>query len=187
MHATKADTDALPSAADKYHSWIDQLAHIYTEEERTLMHNMIDALPARDTTIHGDFHPKNIMLQGEEPMLIDMADVCYGQPMFDFACTTLTHRYYPSIQGDKVLFFVGINYKEMERLWWIFLEVYFETTDRARLEEIDNFLIYYGILRYGLQPALIPQTPEEDIALTVKTLRERLFPVANEIAGKVFF
>ena len=107
--------------------------------------------------------------------------------MFDFACTTLTHRYYPSIQGDKVLFFVGINYKEMERLWWIFLEVYFETTDRARLEEIDNFLIYYGILRYGLQPALIPQTPEEDIALTVKTLRERLFPVANEIAGKVFF
>ncbi|MCF0166653.1 MAG: phosphotransferase [Bacteroidales bacterium] len=187
VHNAKADTNALPSAADKYNGWIDQSGHLYSERERELMHRMIDSVPKRDTTIHGDFHPKNIMVQGEEPLLVDMADVSYGHPIFDFACSTLTHRIYPWLMPENTIHFMGVSADEITQLWWLLLESYFGTSDKAELEEIDKHLMHYALLRYALQPIVLPQTPEEDVQRTIRIVRERLFPVIEEISGKLFF
>ncbi|MCF0174995.1 MAG: phosphotransferase [Bacteroidales bacterium] len=187
IHSTQADTKILPSAAEKYNGWVDKLDYLYTEEERALMRKMLNALPNRTTTIHGDFHPKNIMLEGEDPLLIDMADVSYGHPLFDFACTTLTHRLYPKLSSETTFFFMGVTAQEITKLWWLLLEHYFETSDRAKLEEIDDYLMKYAILRYALQPAVLPQTPDDMVKATVEYVRKNLFPYINDIADKVLF
>ena len=116
-----------------------------------------------------------------------MADVSYGHPIFDFACSTLTHRIYPWLMPENTIHFMGVSADEITQLWWLLLESYFGTSDKAELEEIDKHLMHYALLRYALQPIVLPQTPEEDVQRTIRIVRERLFPVIEEISGKLFF
>ena len=127
------------------------------------------------------------MIQNNEPLLIDMADVSYGHPMFDFACTAMTHRHYTSISPETTNFFLGVDAAEITRIWWKLLENYFGTIDQEKLKEIDALLLKYGQMRYALQPALLPQTPAEMVQATAKYCREHLFPYIENIGEKVFF
>ncbi|MCF0173187.1 MAG: phosphotransferase [Bacteroidales bacterium] len=187
IHSTEADVTVLPSAAEKYHGWVDQLAHLYTDYEREQMHKMINSLPERHTTIHGDYHTKNILMQGEQMLLIDMADVSYGHPMFDFACTAMTNKFYPTTMPETTYTFMGADAPEMLRLWRSLLEKYFDTTDEARIREIDEYMTRFALLRYALQPAPIPQLEPEMVQKIVADAREQLFPYIDEVVGKNFF
>ena len=46
---------------------------------------MIAAVPERSTMVHCDFHAGNVMYQRGEIVVIDMADIGYGYPIFDLA------------------------------------------------------------------------------------------------------
>ena len=52
----------------------------------------LDALPDGNRLLHGDFHPGNVMLRGEEPVVIDWTNVARGDPAADFARTRLMLR-----------------------------------------------------------------------------------------------
>ncbi|MBQ7200049.1 MAG: phosphotransferase [Eubacterium sp.] len=53
---------------------MDQLSDWYDESEIERLKWFIGQIPARDTMVHGDFHTNNIMVQGDELLIIDMAD-----------------------------------------------------------------------------------------------------------------
>lgn len=50
------------------------------------------ALPDGDRLCHGDFHPGNVMMQEDEPVVIDWSNVSRGDPTGDVARTVLTLR-----------------------------------------------------------------------------------------------
>jgi uncharacterized protein (TIGR02172 family) len=52
----------------------------------------LDGLPDGDRLLHGDFHAGNIMLDGEEPVVLDWSNVTRGDPMADVARTWMMHR-----------------------------------------------------------------------------------------------
>ena len=52
----------------------------------------MDDLPDGDRLLHGDFHPANIMMQGDDPVVIDWTAVARGDPAADFARTRLMLR-----------------------------------------------------------------------------------------------
>ena len=47
--------------------------------------NLINSIPERNTFVHGDCHFKNIMVQGDEFLLIDMDTLSRGHPIFELA------------------------------------------------------------------------------------------------------
>ena len=51
--------------------------------------DVLETLPDGDRVCHGDFHPGNIMMDGETPVLIDWTNVTRGDPMADVARTHL--------------------------------------------------------------------------------------------------
>jgi Ser/Thr protein kinase RdoA (MazF antagonist) len=55
------------------------------EKQRILTH--LDALPVGDKLLHGDFHPDNIMLTNDGPIIIDWIDAAIGHPLADVART----------------------------------------------------------------------------------------------------
>ena len=59
--------------AEILNSFLDDM-ELFTSEEMELMHKLYDAVPERDTLIHGDFHTRNIFISDGELLLIDMAD-----------------------------------------------------------------------------------------------------------------
>jgi aminoglycoside phosphotransferase (APT) family kinase protein len=52
----------------------------------------LDGLPEGDALCHGDFHPGNILLAGETPVLIDWTNAMRGDPAADVARTWLMLR-----------------------------------------------------------------------------------------------
>jgi Ser/Thr protein kinase RdoA (MazF antagonist) len=52
----------------------------------------LDGLPDGDRLCHGDFHPGNILMAGDEPVLIDWTNARRGDPMADVARTRMMLR-----------------------------------------------------------------------------------------------
>lgn len=87
IHRFTPAPGALPQMAEVYHSRIDALGDIFILAELDLLHKMTDSIPLRNTFLYGDFHQGNIMVQGDNLLLIDMADAATGNPFYDIMST----------------------------------------------------------------------------------------------------
>lgn len=56
---------------------------------KTRLLNALDQLPEGDRVCHGDFHPENVLVSGEESTIIDWIDSSRGNPLADVARTTV--------------------------------------------------------------------------------------------------
>lgn len=88
---------------------------------------VLERLPEGDKLCHGDFHPGNIMMAGDEPVLIDWTIPARGDPLGDVARTRLMLRLGEPPPGTsaplRVMALVGRNI-----LLWRYLRSY----DRVR-------------------------------------------------------
>ncbi len=85
INGTVAMDDSLPSCKtfwkEKAKSLVDDLDKKHYEKLLALL----DSIPETNTYVHGDCHVKNILVQGEELLLIDMDTLSRGNPLFEFA------------------------------------------------------------------------------------------------------
>ena len=65
---------------------------LFSAEDAALLRQVADAIPEKNTLIHGDFHEGNVMLQNGELMLIDLDDVCVGNPVYDLIAHHTLHK-----------------------------------------------------------------------------------------------
>ncbi|HIZ55322.1 MAG TPA: phosphotransferase [Firmicutes bacterium] len=65
--------------------------------------NTIKALPEDDCLLHGDFHPNNIVMSDETPVIIDFMNVCYGPALYDIARTYFLIKQFDRWLADQYL------------------------------------------------------------------------------------
>ena len=58
-----------------------------SEERKDALLRALDRLPEGDVLCHGDFHPSNVLLTEEGPVIIDWVDATQGHPLADVART----------------------------------------------------------------------------------------------------
>lgn len=63
------------------------------DDVREFVLRELPELPDGEQLCHGDFHAANIMMRGEEPVVIDWPAVSRGDPMADVARTWLMNRF----------------------------------------------------------------------------------------------
>ncbi len=86
MHHTKvSESDGFPSIKSTWLDWAEGMRKFYTDKETAMLQKMVHSVPDRETIVHCDFHAGNTLYQNGEVVVIDMADVSYGHPVFDFA------------------------------------------------------------------------------------------------------
>lgn len=66
-----------------------------TIDKHNEMLQMINTLADGDALCHGDFHPGNILLSGEEAYIIDFMNICCGNFLYDVARTVYLVEYTP--------------------------------------------------------------------------------------------
>ena len=76
LHSTEFKEDELPDARFTLKVWVNiaEKSGYYQENELSKVYGLIESIPYRNTFIHGDFHPGNIMISDGELFLIDMGD-----------------------------------------------------------------------------------------------------------------
>ncbi|MBR3722119.1 MAG: anti-sigma factor antagonist [Selenomonadaceae bacterium] len=175
------------SLKDTWHSWADGMNSDdgFDSHETESLHKLIDTIPDRSTMVHCDYHAGNVMYQKGEIVVIDMADIGYGHPIFDLAGNAFHARYSGSETRQKVH---GMNQENMLRFYNTLLAIYFDTQDEERLADIKTLLDAFGLLRGALFPRKHVQIAPELKAFHVEETRKNLFPRLDDImkvAGRI--
>jgi len=89
MHGCAAP--ALPTQRAALARAIDY-APALTAHQKQRVHQRLAQLTDGGTLCHGDFHPGNILLTAQGPVIIDWVTACRGNPVADVARTTLLFR-----------------------------------------------------------------------------------------------
>ena len=123
MHQIQVPADSsVPDALAHERSQVLHIRRYFPQESIDLLLQILDAVPSGRSVLHLDLQAKNVMLQGEELMLIDMGEMGYGHPVLDLA-----HAY-----SALVLFVgdyektIGIPRELGNELWNRAINYYFE-------------------------------------------------------------
>lgn len=68
-------------------------AHLTSEPQKETALRLLHGLPDGNILCHGDFHPANVILGRNGPLIIDWADATSGHPLADVARTSLLLRH----------------------------------------------------------------------------------------------
>ena len=183
LHKTKADTSIFSNIKELYSKWADDMLAFYTPEEVAVLHEVINSVPDRDTFIHGDIHPKNIMVQDGELMFIDMADLTYGHPVFDYAGIALTH-----IMGaahTKAV--LGIDSDTANVLYNNMIKSNFPDRTDEDLEKVKKVIMGYAGIKYAIAPAVNKNMDSELIKSIISRVKESILPNAKSLIGAIDF
>lgn len=85
---SRTGIDGVPSQHDKLRSAI-QSARLLTRDLRSAALNLLGELPEGNQLCHGDFHPGNLLLTEDGPVVIDWMDATLGNPVADVARSSL--------------------------------------------------------------------------------------------------
>ena len=144
LHTTQVAKGALDSTKELYRNRIEGLRAYMTDDEVETLLRINEAIPESDTVVHGDYHPKNIMIQNGELILIDMADLTTGHPLYDLGSMALSHH----IPSDgRLELITGMKAEMVRRLWQLFLVNYLGTDDPRAIELFAKKISVVGLMK----------------------------------------
>lgn len=90
---------------------------------------LMESIPERKTFVHGDCHFKNIMVQGDDLLLIDMDTLSVGHPIFELAAIYAPYCAFNEDDPGNSERFFGISDEEGRKLYNETLNLYFGKDD----------------------------------------------------------
>ncbi|MBE6093041.1 MAG: STAS domain-containing protein [Selenomonas ruminantium] len=173
MHHTETQPkDGFPSIKGTWLDWAAGMKEFYTAEEYAQLEEMIMAVPERNTIVHCDFHAGNTLYQKGEIVVIDMADVGYAHPVFDFAAGAFHAMVRSQVNIQHSL---NLSEENVLRFWQSLLRHYF-AVDEDKLAHIQEIFNSFALLRGALFPMKHVQIPLETKLACVAGARKNFFP-----------
>lgn len=138
IHSIEAPEGELPSRKDAAYGWVKSCREYLSDEQYDKLYGMVAAVPESNHLIHGDYHTKNIMLQNDEVITIDMDTLSVGHPLFELVGIYNAFQGFGILDHSITLTFLGFDYDTATRFWKKCLELYYDTTDPAVLEKRER-------------------------------------------------
>ncbi len=142
-----------------------------SEDVKAIYNDLFDSIPDRETYVHGDFHPKNVMAMGDDLVLIDMGESSHGHPIFDVMSLGCLVLALVEVR-EACVGFIGLEPEELERLWGVFLSAYFNSDDEEKLKHISNVCLLYSTIRAVPILVGLPNYPEESKVKVIHKIKE---------------
>ncbi len=147
IHATHVKPGDMPRMKDVAMGWGEFLRDYLTKEQGDRLCALIQAVPERDTMLHGDYHTNNLMMQGNEVLLIDMDTLCVGHPIFELASMYLGFVGFGELDHGVPLKFLGLDYGTTCDFWHRSLRRYLGSADEAIVNSVERKAALIGYAR----------------------------------------
>ena len=181
VHAVEMEPGELPDARAVFLGYLDALHATLPQDLSERLRALFTALPENLHVIHGDVNMKNIMLSGDEPLLIDMETLSTGDPVFDLQGVFLTYKLFGEDDPDNLQEFLGISQEFGDYIWEKALGCYFDDRDASAVREAEMKIRIVAYVRF-LQILLLLGIGKEEL----KQLRvEHTLAHLRELAWKV--
>ena len=147
IHSKQVRSEILPDMKAVALDWARFLKDYLPAEQFEKLYALIDAVPEDAHLMHGDYHVKNVMLQNGESLLIDMDTLCHGHPIFELASIYNAYVGFGLVDPKVVTAFLGIPAETCAAFWRRSLELYLDTADEERLNEVEAKAKIIGLTR----------------------------------------
>ncbi len=185
IHETKGDPEYFPYIKDLYHSWIDSCSEYYTEDEIKKLHGLVASVPDRDTLIHGDYHPNNVMVKDGELMLIDMGDLSIGHPIFDFLATAATQVNLVKLSPEYAEGHTKMPAQLIKKTWRRLIDSYFADTPKEERDRIEEQICIFSKLKVALAPVFGRGADPAIIKASIDDAKANFLPLIDSLTGSV--
>ena len=184
IHAIKVEDGEVPDMKETALAWADFVAPHLPEEQGKKLRALIEAVPKRNTLMHGDYHTNNIMVQNGEPLLIDMDTLCMGHPVFELGSMFNAFIGYSELDHQVTMNFYGYTHETAERFWDMALKAYLGTEDETVCRSVAEKAMIIGYTRM-LRRAI--RRPEEaDSPAKIARCKEMLAVLLNKVDTLIF-
>ncbi len=147
IHSTHVKPNDMPDMREVALSWAKFDKDYLPEEIGNKLYAMVQAVPQQQTMLHGDYHTNNVMVRDGEAILIDMDTLCTGHPIFELGSMYNAFVGFSALDHEVVMQFLKIPYEITTLFWHKALAMYLDTTDEARLTEVENKAKIIGYMR----------------------------------------
>ena len=184
LHSTSSENPIFGIAKDNYRSQVENASKFLTPEEGEMLKMILDALPEESNTlVHCDAHPKNIMIQGDEMLWIDMEQISYGHPIYDLISIAVVLN---GMRTDEMMIGIaGMDNATVARLKGCFIRKYFKTEDPEMIARFGKILDALRLIRAVFAIGFTSSNTEQYRPAIIAMAREHFFPNIQNIAGGV--
>ena len=147
IHAIEVDPGEVPDMKQTALAWADFVAEHIPEEQGKKLRALVEAVPQRNTLMHGDYHTNNVMVQNGEPLLIDMDTLCMGHPVFELGSMFNAFIGYSELDHQVTMNFYGYTHETARKLWSMTLKAYLGTEDEAVCRSVADKAMIIGYTR----------------------------------------
>ena len=133
---TECDDPDIPSIKDFYLRKVETIKPYLGDKYYKKAKNIIEKIEDRKTLVHGDCHFKNIMVQKEDLILIDMDTLSVGHPIFELAGIYAPYCAFNEDESGNSVKFFGLTDEQGVKLFNAVTNLYFGKDDEVLREKI---------------------------------------------------
>lgn len=147
IHGTLVKPGVMPNEKEIVLNWAKFLKDYLPQEAYDKLYRLIDEVPEDTHMLHGDYHIKNVMMQNDEVLLIDMDTLCVGNPIFEFGSIYNAYQGYSELDHENIKNFLGITFEMGKEFWDKTLHLYFDDKSEEEIQDIANRAMLLGHTR----------------------------------------
>ena len=147
IHAIEVEPGVVPDMKQTVLAWVDFVSTDLPEEKSKKLRALVEAVPQKNTLLHGDYHTNNIMVQNGEPLLIDMDTLCMGHPVFELGSMFNAFVGFSELDPQETMRFFGFTHETARKFWDMSLKTYLGTNDEVVCRSVTEKAMIIGYTR----------------------------------------
>ena len=184
IHAIKVEDGEVADMKKTALAWAEFVTPYLSEEQGKKLRALVEAVPKQNTLLHGDYHTNNVMVQNNEPLLIDMDTLCMGHPVFELGSMFNAFIGYSELDHEETMNFFGYTYESAEKFWDMSLKMYLGTEDEEMCRSVAEKAMIIGYTRMLRRAVRRPE--EADSPAKIARCKEMLAVLLNKVDTLVF-
>ena len=136
INTTECFDPSVPSIKKFFIEKVDAIKHLLDEAHYEKLLGLMKSVPERSSFVHGDCHFKNIMVQGEDFLLIDMDTLSVGHPIFELANLRCPYVAFEEDAPGNCEQFFGMKAEYCVKLYDDIVRLYFGKEDEVIKDKI---------------------------------------------------
>ena len=138
IHAIRVPDGKLPHIKEKELASIRKIVNTLPDGLGEKLLKMVEEIPDTDRMVHGDCHTKNILMAGDEALLIDMDTLSVGHPIFELVHMYNAYVGYSEYDPEIVREFQGYSAEVAHEFWRRSLAAYLGTDDENVINSVEE-------------------------------------------------
>ena len=147
IHSTLVPAGKLPDMKETVRGWAAFMKDYLPAEAGEKLCALVEAVPHDDHMIHGDYHTKNVELQNDEVLLIDMDTLAVGHPIFELASMFNSFVGFSEMDHETIKQFQGFDFETASAFWKKTLAAYLGTDNVRKNREVEDKARIIGYTR----------------------------------------